>query len=183
MTTLARGARFCAVFAAIAGAVGCDPGSSPQARKDPAAGASAAAPASAVVAPEVRRVELSPAPAGEVTAAVVRARSEAEQHGRSLLVYVGARWCEPCRYFHDAAENNRLPPDFPLLTLLEFDLDRDEQRLKLAGYQSTYIPLFAKPNADGRSSGKQIEGSIKGPGAVNDIAPRLRALVSDAAPK
>jgi hypothetical protein len=97
-----------------------------------------------------------------------------------LVVYVGASWCEPCRRFHEAALGGELDQSFPGLTLLEFDLDRDRERLAAAGYVSKYIPLFAVPEADGSASGKQIEGAIKGEGAVEFIEPRLRALLGRA---
>ena len=99
---------------------------------------------------------------------------------RIVVVYVGATWCEPCQRFHHALEGGELTHVEPLahLTLLEFDLDRDRERLAAAGYQSKYIPLFALPGPDGRSSGKQVEGGIKGDGAVSYMVPRLSALLA-----
>jgi len=38
--------------------------------------------------------------------------------------------------------------------------------------------MFAKPGPDGRGTGRQIEGSVKGDGAVNEIVPRLRSLLA-----
>jgi hypothetical protein len=104
---------------------------------------------------------------------VVRARADK----RDLLVYVGARWCEPCQYFHNAAAAGELDGTFPTLRLVEFDLDRDREALDRAGYSSKMIPLFALPREDGSGSGEQIEGSIKGPGAVQQIVPRLKELL------
>jgi hypothetical protein len=46
-----------------------------------------------------------------------------------------------------------------------------------AGYTWKLIPLFALPQADGRASGMQVEGGIKGEGAVGYIAPRLKAML------
>jgi thiol-disulfide isomerase/thioredoxin len=103
------------------------------------------------------------------------ARSKADK--REVLVYVGATWCEPCQYFHDAAAAGELDGAFPGLRLVEFDLDRDREALARAGYASRMIPLFALPREDGSGSGEQIEGSIKGPGAVAQITPRLKALL------
>ncbi len=97
---------------------------------------------------------------------------------RTLVVYVGAVWCEPCQRFHRALEQGDLDAMFPNVTFLEFDLDRDRERLASAGYASKLIPLFALPTAAGVASGKQIEGGIKGDGAVGFIAPRLRALLA-----
>lgn len=129
--------------------------------------------------PARRPVELVAAPA-EVEVAPWVAAEVARAGGRDVVVYVGASWCEPCRYFHDAVAAHRLDARFPGLRLLEFDLDRDEARLTAAGYSAEMIPLFALPAADGRAAGPMMAGSIKGPGAVDEIAPRLAALLAQA---
>jgi hypothetical protein len=123
-------------------------------------------------------VDLVPAPpTGDVQELVRRELARAKNDGHRLLVYVGAAWCEPCQRFHHAARNGQVDALFPGLRLIEFDLDRDKERLEAAGYKSKMIPLFAVPREDGTGSGEQIEGSIKGPGAVDQIAPRLQALL------
>jgi thiol-disulfide isomerase/thioredoxin len=125
-----------------------------------------------------RGVRIVHAPSGSDAAKVVREQREhAKSDGRDLVVYVGAKWCEPCKYFHQAAEKGELDGEFPDLTLLEFDLDEDRDRLATAGYVSEFIPLFAMPAADGSASEKKFEGSVKGNGAVANIAPRLRSLL------
>ena len=106
------------------------------------------------------------------------ALTQAHADGRTLLVYVGAKWCEPCQRFHHAVEKGELDAAFPRLSILGFDADRDATVLGAAGYTSRLIPLFALPRDDGRASGKQIEGSVKGEAAVNEITPRLRNLIS-----
>ena len=111
--------------------------------------------------------------ATQVEAFVRAARAE----GRTPLVYVGATWCEPCRYFHDAAERGELDDELPPMALLEFDQDRDATRLAAAGYGSRMIPLFVVPADDGRGGSQRIEGSIHGPGSPAQIAPRLRAIL------
>ncbi len=123
-------------------------------------------------------VDLVAAPLdGDVQEIVQRELARAGGDGHRLLVYVGATWCEPCQRFHQAAREGKVDALFPGLRLLEFDLDRDRPRLEKAGYTSKMIPLFALPRPDGAASGTQIEGSIKGAGAVDQIAPRLRALL------
>lgn len=124
-------------------------------------------------------VRISAAPAtGEVEPIVREEIARAAAERRRLVVYVGAEWCEPCQRFHGAAKDGQLDATFPDLTLLEFDLDRDGQRLQSAGYASKYIPLFALPAPDGRGSGKQVEGGIKGEGAVAYMTPRLKELLA-----
>jgi hypothetical protein len=128
-----------------------------------------------------QRVEVIQAGPGseEATAVVKRELLRAQNDGRKLLVYVGAPWCEPCTRFHDAAAAGRLDAVFPGLRLLEFDHDRDAERLARAGCVSAMIPLFARPEPDGRcSQTARIQGSIKGDGAVSEIKPRLTALLS-----
>lgn len=118
------------------------------------------------------------APEGD-PAAIAKAEVErAKRDGRALIVYVGASWCEPCQRFHDAAQAGEIKGDLPKVRMLEFDLDRDAERLAAAGYGSRLIPLFAVPGPDGRGTDLRIEGSIKGKGAVSNIVPRLRALLA-----
>jgi hypothetical protein len=50
---------------------------------------------------QVRIVE---APSGDDVVAIVREeRARHTARGRSIIVYEGAKWCEPCQYFHKAA--------------------------------------------------------------------------------
>jgi len=141
----------------------------------PAATSAAAAPAGPLVL--ARGVRIVHARSGDAAAVVRDERDRAKADGRDLVVYVGATWCEPCQHFHKAAQAGALDGEFPDLTLLEFDLDVDRDRLTAAGYVSQFIPLFAMPAADGRASDRKFEGSVKGDGAVANIAPRLRSLL------
>jgi hypothetical protein len=126
-------------------------------------------------APHLRVI--SAPPEGAVEPIVREELARAEVDKRRLVVYVGASWCEPCQRFHGAAQSGQLDATFPDLTLLEFDLDRDSERLAAARYVSRLIPLFALPSPDGSASGKQVEGGIKGEGAVGYITPRLQGLL------
>ena len=123
-------------------------------------------------------VEIVKTTGADVAETVRREVARARADKREILVYVGATWCEPCQYFHNAAAAGELDGAFPGLRLVELDLDRDREALARAGYGSKMIPLFALPREDGSGSGAQIEGSIKGPGAVAEITPRLKALLS-----
>lgn len=165
-------------------AMGCDPAPG---TSDPAgASAQPATTASPVTTrwPELKVVtkliEWVPAPEGELSGVVQREAERAKKDGRTLLVYVGATWCEPCRRFHDAAEAGQIQGGLPPLRMLELDLDRDGERLAAAGYESRMIPLFAVPGPDGRGTHMRMEGSVKGPGAVSNIVPRLSALLAQA---
>jgi thiol-disulfide isomerase/thioredoxin len=114
---------------------------------------------------------------GEVAGEVKAKRDELRAKKRTLLVYVGATWCEPCRRFHEASEQGELDRDFPNLTLLEFDLDKDGAVLAQAGYTPRYIPYFGVPAEDGRATDRSIEGSVKGDQAVSYLTPKLKDLL------
>lgn len=105
-------------------------------------------------------------------------RSKAER--RRVLLYASAPWCEPCRYFHEAVDRGELTGKVGALDLVSFDSQADAERMLLSGYESQYIPLFALPGPDGKASGRHIEGSVKGPAAVDDLVPRLKTLLADA---
>ncbi len=114
---------------------------------------------------------------GHVPTVVRQAARDAEAAHRQLLVYVGATWCEPCQRFHAALLSGALDQAFSDVTFLAFDYDQDAARLAEAGYSSRLIPLLAVPDANGRASGRQMQGSIKGEGAVAEMTPRLKALL------
>ncbi|WP_438033523.1 protein kinase domain-containing protein [Sorangium sp. So ce204] len=140
-----------------------------------------AAPAVVTTRPAALRAELEPAPeGGELAALVQQARERARREGRELVVYVGAPWCEPCTRFHDAVKAGQLDAVLPALRLLEFDVDRDRERLAEAGYASEMIPLFVVPGEDGRGTPLRVEGSVKGERAVDEIVPRLAVILSRA---
>jgi hypothetical protein len=174
MAMAARTMWVCAGLVAVAcGISGCD-----ASKGDGDAPGATAEPKGTGAGTTGKRVEVVAAPAGDDLAALVRAEmARARVDGRDLVVYVGAPWCEPCTRFHEAAAAGQLDRTFPTLRLLELDHDQDEARLQAAGYTSKYIPLFAVPGEDGRASGKQIEGSVKGDAAVAQITPRLLALL------
>jgi thiol-disulfide isomerase/thioredoxin len=165
---------FVAAAVALGGEIACKSQADPA--PVPSAEVAAASPPPSAPARKLRIVE---PPEGSVDAIVRDALAGARAEGRTLVVYVGATWCEPCQHFHHAAERGQLDTAFPHMTLLEFDLDRDRERLVAAGYVSKYIPLFALPGPDGAASGKQIEGGIKGEGAVENLSARLREMLSE----
>ena len=146
----------------------------PDAAPESSASAATTAPAS------TGKLRLTNAPAeGDVDEIVRAAQAKAMGEKRRVVVYVGATWCEPCQRFHHAAERGELDTKFPDVDLVGFDADHDAERLASAGYVSRLIPLFALPGPDGRASGKQVEGGIKGEGAVGFIAPRLEKMLAD----
>jgi hypothetical protein len=157
----------------------CSKKEEPPMKSDPAPSATSSAnPSSPLVMAPRDQLRMIAAPEGDDVAKIVRDTTTREgEEGRKVLVYIGAVWCEPCQRFHAAANKGLLDKSLPNLTLLEFDADRDGERLLNAGYGSRLIPYFGVPGKDGRATGKHMEGSIKGDGAVGEITPRLKQLL------
>jgi thiol-disulfide isomerase/thioredoxin len=114
---------------------------------------------------------------GEVVEFVAAELERARADERLLLVYIGASWCEPCQYFHAAVDDGTMDETLAGVRLLEFDLDRDRDRLIAAGYESRLIPLFVAPRPDGRAGPRRFEGGVKGEAAVEDLRKRLAGLI------
>ncbi|MEZ4225323.1 MAG: thioredoxin family protein [Polyangiaceae bacterium] len=153
----------------LAGTIACD---EPKPSPPPRPSVTAARRTSAAV--EIRTV----AKTGSLSEVFEREAEDAKRSGRTLLVYVGAPWCEPCQHFKTAVKRGDLDTEFPGLRLLELDRDVDEARLAEAGCLSRLIPLLARPVAGRCSATARMEGSIKGPGAVAEMTPRLRTLLA-----
>lgn len=118
-------------------------------------------------------------PAGDVAGIVREAAAKLAPRHRQLVVYVGAAWCEPCKAIHDAIVAHQLDAEFPDLTLLAFDLDRDGDRLAKAGYVSPLIPLFALPAPDGTAGLRRDYGGVKVGDNVKLLSGKLQHLLHD----
>jgi len=114
---------------------------------------------------------------GDVDAAsLIRTeRLRAKAEGKSLVVYAGASWCEPCRKFHELAKSGSIDAELGNITLLHFDATRDEDRLAAAGYRYKFIPFFALAGADG-SMTAQYE--TKGDASADTMRAIVRALAA-----
>lgn len=119
-------------------------------------------------------------PEGEIPPVVSSHRETVTAGGGEVVVYVGASWCEPCKKFHDAVERGQLDDRLAGVRFVEYDADRDADRLAAAGYDGRLIPRFAVPGADGRFGGSKIEGGTKGDDAVEHIMARLEPMLAAA---
>ncbi|MCR9162669.1 MAG: TlpA family protein disulfide reductase [Nannocystaceae bacterium] len=132
-------------------------------------------------ASKVAKPRFVPAAEGADVAAEVR-NVVAASADETVVVYVGASWCGPCQAFHAALERGELDEALAGVKFLEYDADRDRERLEVAGYGGRLIPRFAMPGPDGKFGGQKIEGGIKGDGAVEHIMKRLLPLLGSDAP-
>jgi len=101
-------------------------------------------------------------------------RLEAKAEGRVLVVYVSAKWCEPCRRLKGELESGRLDERLGAVTLLAFDADQDGDRLAAAGYSYRFVPFVALAGADGHPV-DSVQATGKGGDAWRELLGKLDA--------
>lgn len=116
-------------------------------------GAQTPTPATGTPAPAAAKLRIvEPPEEGDVLTIVRAQRVKAVEEKRIFVVYIGAPWCPPCVRFHDAIKSHELDEKLANYTIMQFDLDRDGQRLLAAGYGSKFIPYFVLPGPDGKKA-------------------------------
>lgn len=134
-----------------------------------------ATPAASAV-PVERTVEwVEASPTADFASTVRLERAKAQRAGRTLVVYVGADWCPPCKAFHQAVSNHQLDTTLAKTTFLVFDFDKDAARMGSFGYQTTHIPYFVRPGPDGAPDGSFNVKTLNGPAAVKEATDKLVA--------
>ena len=114
-----------------------------------------------------------------VAKAVLKEMQQATKDGKKLVVYVGARWCKPCKDFDTAAKQPDFGSEIDHIRLMKFDWDRHQTALNRANYGSQYLPLFVLPGPDGKGSKERFFGGrFKGKAGVADLKKRLAELVA-----
>lgn len=156
----------------------CDGGTpaEPEPRRS-AAGSAGASASAALPTPELVAV---PEGVTNGRAWVQGEMARAERDGRTLVLYVGASWCEPCQRFHQALEKGELDRELGGVRFLDFDHDRHEGLLDSADLAcgAQLIPLFARLEPNGTCSAqRRSEGGIKGDGAVGFMLPKIKAIL------
>ncbi|MFO0664345.1 MAG: thioredoxin family protein [Polyangiaceae bacterium] len=124
---------------------------------------------------KVRVVELNQE--GDLPSLVRAANVRAKEEHRTLVVYVGADWCPPCKAFHEALMKGELDEKFPNMTVLMVDLDANRERVLSAGYGSKYIPFFAVPGPDGRKAKGFEVSTLKKDQAMAEIIAGLKKFM------
>jgi thiol-disulfide isomerase/thioredoxin len=109
---------------------------------------------------------------GETDALSLIRTTRLQTKGRTLVVYVGATWCEPCKRFKAEIASGRLDARLGKVTFLAFDADRDVDRLAAAGYTFRFVPFVALPGADGHPTDSQ-QATGKGSAAWQELLGKL----------
>jgi thiol-disulfide isomerase/thioredoxin len=101
---------------------------------------------------------------------------KAKEAKRTLIVYVGADWCPPCKRFHRAVISGELDDKLKDFSFLALDSTKDEARILAAGYGSKFIPFFVLPGVDGRKKRGFEVSTLKLDQAMTEILAGLEKL-------
>jgi hypothetical protein len=88
-------------------------------------------------------------------------REEAErakEKGLIPVVYFHASWCPPCNLFDKSQDAPEIVAALDGVYLVRLDLDDWHDKLKGTGYEPKKIPAFYLAAADGKPTGKMIDG-------------------------
>lgn len=110
----------------------------------------------------------------DAVSAIRTARLQAKADGRVLVVFVSATWCPPCKRMKSEIAAGKLDTRLGKITLLEFDADRDEARLRSAGYTFKFVPFVALPAPDGSPADSQ-QATGEGDSAWKELLGKLDA--------
>ena len=172
--------KFAAMLVALHAVVACNPVSKGPVANDGSTSTATSAPLATVspthadAAPRGRLQFIEATQDSDALSLIRTRRLQAKADGRTLVVYVGATWCEPCKRFKAEIQSGRLDDRLGNLTLLAFDVDKDGDRLATAGYSYRFVPFVALPSAGGRPMETQ-QATGRGGDAWRELLVKLEA--------
>ena len=97
----------------------------------------------------------------------------ATQKGLTPYAYLSATWCGPCQTLKHSLGDARMVEAFKGTYLIKLDVDAWEKELQGAGLDASAIPVFIELDANGRPTGRRIDGSAWDKDTVENMAPAL----------
>lgn len=165
------------VFVAAAGvtlllASGCDSKAASEASPEPSR--------SAAMTAEKASSWVKVGSGGEALQSRLKAEvGKAAERRQKPILYIGATWCEPCAALKKYKSDPRMAEAFEGTYVIELDLDDWKlDELKALGLRAGVVPVFHALGADGRASGKTIDGGAWGDNIPENMAPPLKRFFS-----
>ena len=121
----------------------------------PVASSASAVPAPAP--PKLTLIELAPTQ-GDLTPLLRDEAKRAKDEGLIAVVEFYADWCAPCRVFQQNIRAPEIATPLAGVRLVKLNLDDWHDKLRGTGFAPRTIPSFYFFGADGRPSGKLLDG-------------------------
>jgi thiol-disulfide isomerase/thioredoxin len=117
--------------------------------------------------------EVAPAPNGKLTDALQTYYDTAKSAGLKLYVELGAEWCGPCVALKKSLSDPRMQQALKGTYIIRLDVHAWGDRLEKSGYSPNAIPVFYEVNAEGKPTGRKIDGGAWGDNIPANMAPPL----------
>ena len=132
-----------------------------------------AAPASAVTAASVT---LDPSQ-GALPALLKAEAAKARAMHLAPYAEFRADWCGPCRAIEKSMDDPRMIAAFAGTYVAHLDVDAwGSAQTSAAGFDASAIPVFFELDADGKPTGRKIDGGAWGDNVPENMAPPLAAF-------
>jgi hypothetical protein len=95
------------------------------------------------------------------------------------IVYVGATWCDPCLALKKHRDDPKMVDAFEGTFVIEIDADDwNAASFGALGYKTSVIPIFIAVDAEGKATGRTIDGGAWGDNIPQNMAPPLKQFFS-----
>jgi thiol-disulfide isomerase/thioredoxin len=100
----------------------------------------------------------------------------AKQAGLAPFVELWAEWCGPCKKLEAAMGDPRIVQAFAGVYLIRLDSDQWGPKLEGTGLGNASIPVFYELGADGKTTGRKVDGGAWAEDIPENMAPPLDAF-------
>jgi len=119
--------------------------------------------------------EVSPAD-GQLPEVLRRETEKATAQHLRPFAYVGATWCGPCNAIKHNLDKPIMMDAFKGTFVVKLDFDAWETKLPGAGLKHESVPVFFALDANGKPTGRKIDGGAWGSDTPENIAPVLKTF-------
>lgn len=110
----------------------------------------------------------------DVVALAKEASAKAKAKNLRAFVELRADWCGPCKKLEAAEDDPQMKDAFTGTYVLRVDID--EAAGKLGPYRAAAIPVFFEVGADGKPTGKKLDGGAWAADTPENMAPALKTF-------
>jgi len=120
-------------------------------------------------------VKLEPA-AGELEKVLPAEVAKARAQQLAPYVEIGAAWCKPCKQLEAGMNDPRMKDAFNGTYLIRLDVDDWAGSLSAFDLEPVVIPVVFEVDAQGKSTGRSINGNDWGATTPENVAPQFKAF-------